>query len=511
MTNVVHAGNRVQRGFSPLAAGLVLVFLSGVFAAAGPAPLASAVDPSGPVVLEFSKSGCTDPAEEDADIKVALEVISASVTLFDGGDGSLTAWTTALTGVDVLVIPEGGFFDCASAVSPDAQAYIKTWVQSGKTVLGTGSYTHVDFVNYMSGIDYSLVWADGGLANAILNPWTRQVSSTTLPATVPNANYAGGLRNYSTYSAAQKAIMTPIYYSAGEDNLGVVQFRFGSGDFLYYAYDWYPSPADVSSGARADWNQALQFGATGQITRDAGSGGSGGAAVGEPELPPDPRLALDFRGVAGQPSEGAVVGVSGLSVPAGAVATVSLFAPEVKLFEEVSTGGAFDRAVALPAGLAPGSYTVVYQVVLPSGEVLALNVVIEIGDGGVITSVSENIVGSGPAGVPGAMTELSYTGVRSSSLPWWAIITIFGGLMLIVYSRRAVKMAEAFDARLDENGHRTPWEILSTPIRVPGIDYSPGALDAAGSSQSLGEAVRGLDVAFSLIIASQIARLRTHA
>jgi hypothetical protein len=190
---------------------------------------------------------------------------------------------------------------------------------------------------------------------------------------------------------------------------------------------------------------------------------------------------------------------------------VSLFAPEVKLFEEVSTGGAFDRAVALPAGLAPGSYTVVYQVVLPSGEVLALNVVIEIGDGGVITSVSENIVGSGPAGVPAAAEELSYTGVRSSSLPWWAIITIFGGLMLIVYSRRAVKMAEAFDARLDENGYRTPWEILSTPIRVPGIDYSPGAMDAAGSSQSLGEAVRGLDVALSLILASQIARLRTHA
>jgi hypothetical protein len=239
----------------------------------------------------------------------------------------------------------------------------------------------------------------------------------------------------------------------------------------------------------------------------AGGTSSGGGA----ELPAEPQIALDFRGRAGQPSEGAVVGVSGLSVPAGAVATVSLFAPEVKLFEEVSTGGAFDRAVALPAGLAPGSYTVVYRVVLPSGEVLALNVVVEIGDGGVITSVSENIVGSGPAGVAAANEELPSTGVRSSSLPWWAIITIFGGLMLIVYGRRAVKMAEAFDARLDENGHRTPWEILSTPIRVPGIDYSPGAMDGAGSSQSLGEAVRGLDVAFSLIIASQIARLRTHA
>ncbi|MTA33494.1 MAG: hypothetical protein F2556_06330, partial [Actinobacteria bacterium] len=205
------------------------------------------------------------------------------------------------------------------------------------------------------------------------------------------------------------------------------------------------------------------------LTASAAGGGSssggGGAAVGEPELPADPRLALDFRGRAGQPSEGAVVDVSGLSVPAGAVATVSLCAPEVKLFEEVSTGGAFDRAVALPAGLAPGSSTVVYQVLLPSGEVLALNVVVEIGDGGVITSVSENVVGLPSSGACGDISALADTGVRSSSLPWWAIITIFGGLMLILYSRRAVKMAEAFDARLDENGHRTPWEILSTPIR----------------------------------------------
>ncbi|MTA33390.1 MAG: hypothetical protein F2556_05790, partial [Actinobacteria bacterium] len=132
---------------------------------------------------------------------------------------------------------------------------------------------------------------------------------------------------------------------------------------------------------------------------------SGGASP----LPAEPQIALDFRGVAGQPSAGAVVDVTGLTVPAGSLATVSLFAPEVKLFEEVLTGGVFERAVALPAGLAPGSYTVVYQVLLPSGEVLALNVVVEIGDGGVITSVSENIVGSGPAGVPGAKTELSYT------------------------------------------------------------------------------------------------------
>jgi methionine-rich copper-binding protein CopC len=272
---------------------------------------------------------------------------------------------------------------------------------------------------------------------------------------------------------------------------------------------------EIASGVILDLSDNAFTGISGpstlNFTTAAAPAPSSQTSGGASPLPAEPQIALDFRGRAGQPSAGAVVDVSGLSVPAGAVATVSLFAPEVKLFEQVLNTRAFSSAVALPAGLAPGSYTVVYQVLLPSGEVSALHIVVEIGDGGVITSVSENIVGSGPAGVPGAMTELSDTGVRSSSLPWWAIVTIFGGLMLILYSRRAVKMAEAFDARLDENGHRTPWEILSTPIRVPGIDYSPGAMDGAGSSQSLGEAVKGLDVAFSLIIASQIARLRTHA
>jgi hypothetical protein len=165
------------------------------------------------------------------------------------------------------------------------------------------------------------------------------------------------------------------------------------------------------------------------------------------ELPAGPRIALDFRGVAGQPSEGAVVGVSGLNIPDGSVATVSLCAPEVKLFDQVPNTRAFERAVALPAGLTPGSSTVVYRVVLPSGEVLALHVVVGVGAGGVITSVSQNVVGLPSAGACGDISALADTGVRSSSVPWWAIITIFGGLALIIYSRRLVTRSGAVTSR----------------------------------------------------------------
>lgn len=45
----------------------------------------------------------------------------------------------------------------------------------------------------------------------------------------------------------------------------------------------------------------------------------------------------------------------------------------------------------------------------------------------------------GSGGNDGAMTELPSTGVENSFLPWWAVAAIFGGLILIVHSRRLVK------------------------------------------------------------------------
>jgi hypothetical protein len=229
-----------------------------------------------------------------------------------------------------------------------------------------------------------------------------------------------------------------------------------------------------------------------------------------------PATHLDMQGRVGQQGARSPVLMEGQGLRPGSAYSLTIREPErVIQSGTTNTGGRFSHFVNLPADLQPGSYTIALSAIGINGESLVLTQSFRIGSDGKFSQIDTTVptvkVGSGPAGVPAANEELPSTGVRSSSLPWWAIITIFGGLVLIVYSRRAVKMAEAFDARLDENGHRTPWEILSTPIRVPGIDYSPGAMDGAGSSQSLGEAVRGLDVALSLIIASQIARLRTHA
>lgn len=502
--------NRVRARMSALVAGLSLLSLSAMFGVLGPAPTAFALDPNGPVVLEFSKDPCTDSLEEDADIKTALEVISASVTLFNGGDGSLTAWTTALTGVDVLVIPEGQFFGCAGAVSADAQGYIKTWVESGKTVLGTGAYEHLDFVNYMSGISFSDVWSDNGLDDENLNPWSRQVASSTLPATVPNANYAGGLENYSTYSLAQKAFITPIYYSAGEDNLAIAQFNFGSGFFLYYAYDWYPDGDEATNGVRAAWDQALQFGASGQISQDAGGGGGSGADPGPTtplQGPGEPAIALDVRWAAGANVNGSVFEIGATNLPDGATWTVDLSEPHRVLGEgTVASPGQLWRNIPLGDVGAPGTYTLSFRVVLPSGETLELRRVFSITAEGTFADVGENQVG-GAAAKPAAEERLAYTGLRSAVLPWWALTALLFGFLLVAYSIRARRLVAEIEARLVVPKVKTPWEVLSTPIRVPGIDYQPQAVSREEQPASLGQALRDLDLALSRTVVNHLSSL----
>ena len=78
------------------------------------------------------------------------------------------------------------------------------------------------------------------------------------------------------------------------------------------------------------------------------------------------------------------------------------------------------------------------------------------------------------------------------------------GLVLVVYSVRAVRMVERMAASIEAPRERTPWEILATPIRVPGIDYRPGTSSEDTNAQSLSEAIRDLDVALSVLVARRI-------
>lgn len=209
-------------------------------------------------ILMFSNEDYTSagqPGREDDQTFAALGTTGATVTRFDGGDGSAAAWTAALANVDVLVFPEsdaiyepGG----SSVMSDDAAAVVKAWLSAGHTAFGTGGYSHLGLVNYFTGLDYSDVWGTGGTET-----WNLQNTNPDLPATLPNVNASDGLNQFDDWSTALSAPVTPIYLSADATNLGIGSFAVGTGAFVYVAYDFYPDPDDIDSGNTALWISAL--------------------------------------------------------------------------------------------------------------------------------------------------------------------------------------------------------------------------------------------------------------
>ena len=118
-------------------------------------------------------------------------------------------------------------------------------------------------------------------------------------------------------------------------------------------------------------------------------------------------------------------------------------------------------------------------------------------------SLGENAVGLGSAVTPEPQ-RLAYTGLQSNSLPWWALVSLAFGLLLVLYSIRALRIVEQMAIAMEPPREKTPWEILQTPIRVPGIDYQPGTSSSEVGAQSLSEAIHDLDIALSRLVAKRL-------
>lgn len=289
----------------------------------------------------FSKAGITDPDpnQEDLTMQAALQEIG-TVTLFDGGDGSAGAWTTALTGMDAIVFPEGNVYSRTDTMSAEAAAAVKDWISAGGRAVGTGAYEHQGFIDYLTDNDRSDVWCDDNVGGS--GVWDLKVTSDTLPATISNGNYTGGICNWDLWSTAQKVGTTVIYGNDTENNMGIVQFKVGSGSFTYYAYDWYPD-SDEALTVLPAWNEALRLGANGTFEEAAGGGGSSFALD----------LTLDLA--VGDVVEGAPVNVSASGLqPGSAWDLVLRSTPQTIDMGTVGADGLILSSVAIPAGLEPG-------------------------------------------------------------------------------------------------------------------------------------------------------------
>jgi len=242
-----------------------------------------------------------------------------------------------------------------------------------------------------------------------------------------------------------------------------------------------------------------------------GAGAPPGSSGDEPTAPSPPptaagAIALELSGPVNGVSERAVVNIVGTGLTPGSRYRLSLGSPEAVLIEgEASASGSFSHQLSLPANLAPQTWV---MVLTAQGDALALTREFSVSDGGTITDYGVNV-----PGLPSTERErLAYTGYGSSVLPWWATVSLAGGLFLVLYSARAQRL---FDEELRAAKPvipRGPWEILATPIRVPGIAYTPGGDKDAqrAHSASLAETMLELDRAMSRIIALRLSAVSSR-
>lgn len=266
----------------------------------------------------------------------------------------------------------------------------------------------------------------------------------------------------------------------------------------------------IGAGESTSFSYAYILSAQAAADASSGAGGASpesGPAAAPTQGPGEPAIALDTRWVNGSSVNGAMFEIGATNLPAGSKWTADIAGP-VRLIGEgvVDAPGELWRNLPLGALEAPGTYTLSYRVLLPSGETLELRRVFTISAEGIFTDVGVNQVGAAPS-VAAAPERLAYTGLRSAVLPWWALTALLFGLLLVAYSLRARRIVEEAEARLAAPRIKTPWEVLATPIRVPGIAYHPQPVTEEAKPQSLGQALRDLDLALSKTVVNHLSVL----
>jgi hypothetical protein len=221
-----------------------------------------------------------------------------------------------------------------------------------------------------------------------------------------------------------------------------------------------------------------------------------------------PAMGVALQGTVGGLVEGTPVSFTGTSMKTGANYILTVNSNPVILAEGViAEGGRISGLPRLPA-LPPGTHTLRLTTTGWDGSTLVISQVFVVGGDGRFTAINDPVGSVNPAEEE---DRLAYTGVSSTSLPWWALSMLSLGILLVLYSARAQQMAlrpELLQALRDA---RDPWEVLSTPIRVPGIDYVPSRAGSSDQAPSLGEAMRELDLAFSKMIVDQLAKMGMSA
>jgi hypothetical protein len=212
-------------------------------------------------VLVFSNSEVVDTTSgvsggEYEWISDAMTAAGYDVIPFDGGDGSASAWSTALTDIEVFVLPEqeSGYFynpdSPPSWLSSAAWDVLVAWIQAGGAAVMSGVCDPEDgyLLSEAVGVDYTDAFDCNGFDVA-----DRFIDDAGLPAVL---NYISAVptMNLNTLSDAQEAPLTVWYASdtfCGVE-LAAGEFAAGTGRVGVLAWDWFNGGGD-----QAAWNSVL--------------------------------------------------------------------------------------------------------------------------------------------------------------------------------------------------------------------------------------------------------------
>jgi hypothetical protein len=137
------------------------------------------------------------------------------------------------------------------------------------------------------------------------------------------------------------------------------------------------------------------------------SGTADPVVVSESAVASRPAIHLDLQGRAGQPAARTPVLMEGEALKPGSPYSLTLRQPARTIQSGLAnTGGRFSHLMALPADLAPGSYTLTLQAVGVNGESLILTQSVTVGPNGVFTRIG--------TAVPTVSGGLASTGVSDA-------------------------------------------------------------------------------------------------
>ena len=249
----------------PLRAAAVIGAIALIGAIA--APMTASAAP-GDDVLVFSNPNVVDTSAgvdggEYEWISAAITAAGFDVVPFDGGDGSALAWTTALTDIEVFVLPEqetGYFNDPLSPpawLSEAAKDALVDWIRAGGAMLQSSACdgAAVTVLSEAVGVDYSDVVDCSSNVSA-----PRWISDASLPAALPYADGTYGI-DLTAMSESQLAPLS-VWYAGSyldectgalQESLAAGVFAAGSGRVAFEAWDYY----NDDSAGQADWNAVL--------------------------------------------------------------------------------------------------------------------------------------------------------------------------------------------------------------------------------------------------------------